>query len=106
MSENGLNKRQLQEMRNIIRSNTKSVEAVHLFGARATNTYKNYSDIDLVLFGEIEDSVISRLWTCFYESNIPYKVDIAAYNLIRYLPLKKHIKNCSQILFSQKELYL
>lgn len=105
MSKHGLNPEQLENIKNIIRYNTDNIEAVSLFGSRATGNYKNYSDIDLVLFGEIKESVIDLLWTCFYESNIPYKVDITAYNLIRYLPLKRHIDSSAKVLFSREELY-
>ena len=32
------------------------------------------------------------MWTQFYESSLPYKVDITAYHLTYYKPLKDHIE--------------
>jgi hypothetical protein len=57
-----------------------------------------------VLFGNIREETIDRLRTLFDESPLPVKVDVHAYNLIVYPPLKDHIDQVKQTLFSKQEL--
>jgi len=103
--DHGLNKRQIQIIKDILSSNTNDIKKVSLYGSRATGKYKTYSDIDLVLYGDIKESVSGRLWTCFSESYLPYKVDVTVYKNIVYLPLKRHIDAHAKILFTKEELY-
>ena len=97
----GLTDSQLQTIKNILREFPAQVESVSLFGSRATGTYKSNSDIDLVLYGDIDSDSIDRLWTLFHESNLPYKVDVNAYQFARY---PEHIDSRAKVLFTQAEL--
>lgn len=91
MIDHGLNEDQLRVIKETLENFAPAVESVSVFGSRATGTYKSYSDIDLVLYGDLDEETIDRLWTCFSESRLPYKVDVTAYNLVTHLPLKEHI---------------
>lgn len=91
MIDHGLSEDQVRLIKETIENFAPAVEAVSVFGSRATGTYKSYSDIDLVLYGDINEETIDRLWTCFAESRLPYKVDVTAYNLVTHPPLKEHI---------------
>ena len=99
--DHGLNDSQLQTIKNILCECPAQVESVSLFGSRATGIYKSNSDIDLVLYGDIDSASIDRLWTLFHESNLPYKVDVNAYQLARY---PQHIDSRDKVLFTQVEL--
>ena len=101
----GLNEYSLNIIRRILTENTPDITNVRLFGSRATGSYTPYSDIDIVLDGNIEETVADRLWTCFTESLLPYKVDINIYKHITYPPLKKHIDRCGKTLFTREQLY-
>ena len=87
------------------RENCPGIEKVSLLGSKATGTYKSYSDIDLELYGNIDEAKADRLWTCFSESLLPYKVDIYIYRHINYPPLKRRIDQQGQILFTKEQLY-
>lgn len=100
----GLQDKQLNIIKEILKNFASSIDKVCLFGSRATGSYKNYSDIDLVIYGDISDKNIDRLRTIFFESGLPYKVDINAYHLINYPPLKNHIDGYGKILFSKNQL--
>ena len=89
----GLQQNQLELIKNICKNFASHIDKVSFFGSRATGAYKDYSDIDIVLYGDISDKDIRNLWTQFYESSLPYKVDITAYHLTYYKPLKDHIDN-------------
>ena len=87
------------------RENCPGIEKASLLGSKATGTYKSYSDIDLELYGNIDEAKADRLWTCFSESLLPYKVDIYIYRHINYPPLKRRIDQQGQILFTKEQLY-
>lgn len=103
--DHGLNERQIGIIKGILAATTPDIEKVSLYGSRATGEYKSHSDIDLVLYGDIKESVSDRLWTCFLESHLPYKVDISVYDHIAYPPLKRHIDQHGKTLLTKKELY-
>ena len=104
MLNHGLNKEQLSTIKNILKPWAGQIECVALFGSRATGKYRDNSDIDLVLYGNIDEKTIDRLWTLFHDSDLPYKVDVAAYHLVDYSPFKRHMDEVKQILFTQREL--
>lgn len=67
------------------------MEKVALFGSRATGKSRPNSDYDIVLYGNLAQADIDRIWTLFSESPLAVSVDLIAYNLIRHAPLKAHI---------------
>ena len=101
MLNHGLSQNQLQVIKETVEQFAPAVESVSLFGSRATGRHTSYSDVDLVLYGDLDDRTVDRLWTCFSESPLPYKVDLTAYNLVDYPPLKKHIDRFAKPLFSK-----
>ncbi|MCX5920763.1 MAG: nucleotidyltransferase domain-containing protein [Candidatus Melainabacteria bacterium] len=95
----GITLEQLKIIHTILKPFSNEITHVGLFGSRATGAYKPYSDIDLVLYGNVADTTLSRLWTLFDESILPVKVDLQAYNLIEYAALKAHIDSVVKPLF-------
>ena len=67
------------------------IDRVGVFGSRATGSARPNSDIDLVIYGRIDDADIDRLWTLFDDSSISVSVDILRYSADLYPPLKRHI---------------
>lgn len=104
MANHGLTGHQLQLIRDILAPYANIITRVDLFGSRAKGTYRPNSDIDLVLHGAVNEKIIDRLWTVFSESSLPFKVDIKAYGLIDYPPLKAHMDSVCQTLLTQEEL--
>jgi len=100
----GLSRVQLDIIIDILRPFSTDIETVALFGSRATGTYRDNSDIDIVLFGPVREQTIDRLRTCFDESPLPVKVDVNAYDQIEYPPLKAHIDHVKQPLFTKQDL--
>ena len=84
----------------VLRPYASRLEMVGLFGSRATGTYRENSDIDLVLYGAVDQSDVDRLYTLFEESLLPMTVDVTAYHLICYPPLKAHITEVMRPLFA------
>ncbi len=47
-----------------------------LFGSRARGTHSPYADVDLLIEGELNRSLLSELREKLEESNFPFKVDL------------------------------
>ncbi len=78
------------------------IERVQIFGSRAMGNYQPYSDIDLVLFGEIDDALLAKIYSELDELPLPYKFDVKVYADITYLPLKQHIDTISKVIYQKK----
>ena len=102
-ADHGLSGQQLQTIHDILRPWAHKIAEVGLFGSRATGNYRPYSDIDLILYGEVEASDIDRLHTLFEESSLPMEVDVNAWNLITDPPLKAHVKSVMRPLFGKAD---
>ena len=102
--DHGLSPRHLKTIRGILAPFASRITHVSLFGSRAMGNYRVNSDIDLVLYGDLEEASINRLWTLFDESSLPFAVDVKGYGLIEYAPLKEHIDRVGKVLFTQREL--
>jgi len=104
MNESGLTQKQLNIIRDILAPYHSNIDIVGLFGSRATGTFRDNSDIDMVLFGDIDEKAIDHLRTLFDESDLPVKMDLHAYDLVVYSPLKDHIDNVMKPLFTKDDL--
>lgn len=104
MPDHGLQKEQLEIIKDICKNFAGHIDKVSLFGSRATGAYEEYSDIDITIYGDVSDKDIANLWTRFNESNLPYKVDLNAYHLINHHALRNHIDRYGKTLFSKNQL--
>jgi predicted nucleotidyltransferase len=104
LSKHGLSPENQAILKAVLKPYASKIETVGLFGSRAQGTYRESSDIDMVLYGSLAKPDIDRLYTLFEESELPVKVDIHAYDLIDYPPLKHHIDKVMIPLFSKKDL--
>jgi uncharacterized protein len=80
------------------------IEKVAVFGSRATGRARPNSDIDLVLYGDVDEKVERRLATEFEDSRLAVSVDVAVYARIKNALLKEHIDAVATELLSQDEL--
>ena len=103
-TSHGLTVEQVQIIKKIIYSYQDKIIKIDLFGSRAMGSYKENSDIDLVIHGTLNVEEIDHLFTLFRESNLAVFVDIKEYDSIDYLPLKKHIDEVAVTLFDREDL--
>ncbi len=104
MPNHGLSPQQLGTIKTVLAPYRQHIEKVALFGSRATGKYRENSDIDLVLYGDLDQATTDRIWTAFDDSSLPIRVDVNTYKLIQYPPLKRHIDDMAVELFSRDEL--
>lgn len=103
--DHGLNAAQLQLIKAILTRSSGAIDRVALFGSRASGKYRRNSDIDLVIYGDLNAAVADRLWTLFADSVLPYKVDVNIYQHITHQPLVQHIDARAKTLFTKQQLY-
>ncbi|CAO5682266.1 MAG: hypothetical protein HEEMFOPI_01646 [Holosporales bacterium] len=104
IANNGLTSSQQKILKEILQQFVNQIDMVGIFGSRATGLYRENSDIDIVIYGTLKENDINRLWTLFDSSPLPIKVDVQAYSLIAYEPLKKHIDEVMKPLFLKNDL--
>ena len=102
--EHGLSDAELATINAILAGYWQKIDQACLFGSRACGQYKAYSDIDLVLYGDLEEHEVDRIYTLFDESNLGVRVDVRAYRHIQYPPLKRHIDAQAKVLFTRREI--
>ena len=105
MTNHGLTDRQLAIIKQTLAPYADRIKRVSLFGSRAAGTHRANSDIDLVLHGNLNEVETTRLETLFKESSLPVSVDVKHYNSLTYAPLKRHIDQVEQVLFTGRELF-
>ena len=102
--EHGLSAAELATINAILAGYRQKIDQACLFGSRACGQYKAYSDIDLVLYGDLEECEVDLIYTLFDESNLGVRVDVQAYRHIQYPLLKRHIDAQAKVLFTRREI--
>jgi uncharacterized protein len=90
MSEFGLDDRALQLMRGVFERHS-GIARVCIFGSRAKGNFRNESDVDLAIFGDVDGVLASLVASELDELPLPYQFDVQAYPCIKHAPLLEHI---------------
>ena len=102
--DHGLSKRELFILRNILKLYHSKIDTVGIFCSRANGEFKPWSDIDLVLFGNLQEKDVARICTLLDDSSLGLSIDVLAYPHVHYPPLKRHIDENTKQLFSSSEI--
>jgi predicted nucleotidyltransferase len=96
--------RRSEIIRSVLEPFADKIDSVAVFGSHATGRARDNSDVDLVVYGRLDQTDVDRLWTSFDESSLSVTVDLVAYNLPIYPPLRGHIDRVAKRLFGHDEL--
>lgn len=80
----------------------KNIEKVIIYGSRAKGDYKEGSDIDLTLIGDLNYNDVIKLKHDLEDSSIPYLVDLSIFKELKTESLLEHIKRVGKV-FYEKE---
>lgn len=100
IADHRLSIRDVDILRRVFAPFAARIDRVCLFGSRATGTARENSDIDLVVYGALDEADIDRIWTMLDESSLPMRADVIGYGTISYQPLRDHIDKAAALLFS------
>lgn len=79
-----------------------NIEKVIIYGSRAKGDYKEGSDIDLTLIGDLNYNDVIKLKHDLEDSSIPYLVDLSIFKELKTESLLEHIKRVGKV-FYEKE---
>lgn len=87
MSNFGLSEKTITEIKNLL-SKYSQIKEVKIFGSRAKGNHKPSSDIDLALYGNIDDKLLRHIAFELEELPTPYQFDVLCYKDIDNKNLK------------------
>lgn len=101
MANFGLSDLQIQQINHVFYSH-KEITKVVIYGSRAKNTHKNYSDIDLTLFGsDLNLRISQKIETELDDILLPFKFDISIFLDIQNLDLIAHINQFGKVFYEK-----
>ena len=95
----GLSVKALELMSEVFRKHPR-IQIVKIFGSRAIGNFKDYSDVDLALWGDLDIALIGKISHELDELSLPFTFDVKDYKTINHAPLKEHIDEFGKILYS------
>jgi predicted nucleotidyltransferase len=78
-----------------------NIEKVILYGSRAKGNYKNGSDIDLTIMGDITFTELLRIETIIDDLLLPWMIDLSVYSSISNQELREHIGRVGKIFYAR-----
>lgn len=91
-------------LRNVFARFADRIDKVAVFGSRAIGTEHPASDIDLAIYGSLDDATIARIWSLLDQSSLAVTVDVVRYAGLPDNSFRRHIDGCAKILFDRAEL--
>jgi len=91
MHDIGLKENVIHSMTETFRNDPRILGAA-VFGSRAKGNYKPYSDVDIVLYGDLNSLDVERVSCDLDELPFVYKFDVVAYGLVSNPDLREHIE--------------
>ena len=79
------------------------IEQVVLFGSRAKGNFKNGSDIDFAVKGDIDLKLLNKISHEIDDLLLPYQVDLVNLSTISHQDLLEHIKRVGIIFYNKNE---
>lgn len=78
-----------------------SIDEVILYGSRAKGNFREGSDIDITLKGNVNKDDLNKLWHKLDDSFIPYKFDISIYKDLKSESLIEHIQRVGKTFYKR-----
>jgi len=86
----GLSQNALDKIKAVLFS-VQGVESAILYGSRAKGNYKEGSDIDLTVKGNLTFDDLTKMSIALDDLNLPWKIDLSLYYQIKNKDLLEHI---------------
>lgn len=94
----GLSTKALTMIQHVFRSHAE-IERVQVFGSRAIGNYRDNSDIDLVMWGTIDQRQLGAINHELDDLPLPYQFDLKVYSDIEHQSLREHIDKFGKDLY-------
>ena len=91
-------------LRTVLAGFTDRIDRAAVFGSRALGRARPNSDIDLVLYGTLDDRAVARIWSLLHRSSLAVGVDVVRYEAFGNVPFRRHIDAVARTLFTRDDL--
>jgi predicted nucleotidyltransferase len=98
-----LNPAEIALLRGVFRRHPE-IKVVKLFGSRAKGTHAPNSDVDLAIWGQVDELGAEAIAAELDELPLPYRYDVQAFEAITFPPLREHIERVGIALYPETEL--
>lgn len=98
MNKFGLDEKTIELIINLFKK-FQEIEKVMIFGSRAKGNFRNSSDIDFAIYGNISDKLCHHISSELDELPTPYKFDVVNYDTIDNRELKENINTYGKIFY-------
>jgi predicted nucleotidyltransferase len=78
-----------------------SIDEVIIYGSRAKGNFREGSDIDITIKGNVNKDDVNKLWHKLDDSFIPYKFDISIYKDLKSESLIEHIQRVGKVFYKR-----
>lgn len=80
------------------------IEKAVIYGSRAKGNFREGSDIDLTLFGDVGTNTVADVIDALDDSNLPYLFDVSVFELIENEKLREHIDRVGKVFYEREEV--
>jgi uncharacterized protein len=101
LSEPNIEDSLTEAIRSVLRNHGDVLEA-RIFGSRAKGTARPESDVDIAIFGQLDELSAEAVAEELGELPLPYRFDVLAYASIRNRELKEHIDRVGLLIYRQE----
>lgn len=77
------------------------IQSVALFGSRAKGTHTERSDVDLALWGDVDELAAQSIAADLDDLPLPYRFDVKPFAAIKLRALREHIERVGVRIYSQ-----
>ncbi len=98
--DHGLSRQTIEHIHEVF-ERYKVVEKAVLYGSRAKGTFREGSDIDLTLFGDVDFKTLSQIVDDIDELMLPYLFDISVYSSLTNNDLRGLIDRVGKIIYQR-----
>lgn len=97
----GLTEKEFYKIIEVLKSYSKEIEWVKIFGSRARGDYKKVSDVDLAI--KFRNDFLLELKDDFFSTTLPYTIDVIDYEKNTNESLKRFIDTEGKVIFFTDE---
>ena len=98
----GLDSSTIAKIQDVLRRYHEIEKAV-IYGSRAKGNYREGSDIDLTLLGNVNTKIVAKVLDELDESFLPYTFDISAYDSLKNDKLREHIDRVGKEFYRRED---
>ncbi len=96
----GLSEKTIERICSVLASYS-AVQKAYIYGSRAKGNFREGSDIDIAMSGEIDTKLLGDIAYDLDELMLPYTIDLSVYEKLRNDKLREHIDRVGKVFYEK-----